>query len=81
MTVCLLLKKQTNLSFICLKKDIIAIFHNKERKIIFNTNLTTTEFLKVTLEINVLVNPNTAIIHIIKMLFLTIHQPFQSNCS
>ena len=34
-----------------LKKDAIAIFHNEGLKVLIDTNLTTTDFLDVTLEL------------------------------
>ena len=34
-----------------LKKDVIAIFHNEGLKVLIDTNLTTTDFLDVTLEL------------------------------
>ena len=35
----------------CLRKDVIAVFHNQGLKITINTNLTTTNFLDVTLDL------------------------------
>ena len=38
-------------NFGCLRKDVIAIFHNEGLKTTINTNLTTTDFLDVTLDL------------------------------
>ena len=35
----------------CLRKDVTAIFHNEGLKITINTNLSTTDFLDVTLDL------------------------------
>ena len=51
MTGCLVLKNANGSKLDCLRKDVIAIFHNEGLKITIDTNLTTTDFLDVTLDL------------------------------
>ena len=51
MTGCLVLKNANGSKHDRLRKDVIAIFHNEGLKITIDTNLTTTDFLDVTLDL------------------------------